>query len=191
MKQVERVLRDGEHFLDRIPKKDTIRKAGENLLENYQKGEQFKKDKAKLAQEFEKKLAADDGTDRTSPQYKATELLDRIKWYEIDETKPISRFKDKADNIIACLFYGYFTHIAAYVRDGNQASKTYVVKNINPKNPYIKAVIKKTMFDRQQKHPSIIIYDSCTISTFNTTFNLVSRLPATVVKKFIDLKKQI
>ena len=189
LKQVERVLRDGEHFLDRIPKKDTIRKAGENLLENYQKGEQFKKDKAKLAQEFEKKLAADDGTDRTSPQYKATELLDRIKWYEIDETKPISRFKDKADNIIACLFYGYFTHIAAYVRDGNQASKTYVVKNINPKNPYIKAVIKKTMFDRQQKHPSIIIYDSCTISTFNTTFNLVSRLPATVVKKFIDLKK--
>ena len=66
----------------------------------------------------------------------------------------------------------------------------YLVKNIDPKKPYITASIKKTIFQIRNERPSVIIYGKCTIMNNMATFSLVSKLPLNIIKKLVHTLPQ-
>ena len=70
---------------------------------------------------------------------------------------------------------------------GDNKSKKYAVKNIDPVKPYTIAEIKKTIFDKRNERPSVIIYGKCTIMNNQGGLTLVSKLPLNIIKKLIPL----
>lgn len=104
--------------------------------------------------------------------------------------KKLKLFKNKNNNILACLFYGYYTQIGAYIGMDSK-SKTYLIKHLDPKREYQKATIKGCFMDVMgSSFPNFIIYNDM---TYENRFGkeeikatLISRIPLTVINKFLE-----
>ena len=191
----DRVLGTKDNYIKKymveVKKEDSEKKLFQEKLADYQEKDRLEKQlkrNQKQMEEYIKTSGRQEGA--TTPKDKAYNILDKINLFEIDECKEISRFKSIQNNMAVCLFYGYHTHIASYIRDGNNQSMNYLVKNIDPKKPYITASIKKTIFQIRNERPSVIIYGKCTIMNNMATFSLVSKLPLNIIKKLVHTLPQ-
>jgi HrpA-like RNA helicase len=112
------------------------------------------------------------------------EHLEKITLQDLPRLKIIP-FNRKQDNIMASFFYGYFTQIAGYL--GKEAdtfnNKKYIVKY----TPGLIGDISDSSLDIILKRPKFIIYSSLTLINNQPKFGLISRVPVSVIKKFIDL----
>jgi HrpA-like RNA helicase len=191
----DRVLGTKDNYIKKymveVKKEDPDTKLFQDKLADFQEKDRLEKQlkrNQKQIEEYIKQSGRQEGA--TTPKDKAYNILDKINLFEIDECKEISRFKSIPNNMAVCLFYGYHTHIASYIRDGNNQSMNYLVKNIDPKKPYIPASIKKTIFQTRNERPSVIIYGKCTIMNNMATFSLVSKLPLNIIKKLVHTLPQ-
>ena len=147
------------------------------------KGKMPSKSKKKVKKVAKKEKFDEDRVDR---MHKA---LDLITLQGIRKKK-LKLFKNKNNNILACLFYGYYTQIGAYIGMDSK-SKTYLIKHLDPKREYQKATIKGCFMDIMGvSFPNFIIYNDM---TYENKFGkeeikatLITRLPLTIINKFIE-----
>ena len=119
----------------------------------------------------------------------AKESIDLITLQGIKKKK-MKEFKNKNNNILACLFFGYYTQIGAYLGTDNK-SKTYLIKHLDPNQEYQKATIKGCFIDiMSSSFPNFIIYEDIKYSNNfgkeEITTSFISRLPLSVIKKFMS-----
>ena len=186
----DRVLGNNEHYLKRhikkTNKKGTQTKILADKLDEYQKlkklNEEAKREEEKL-KEMSVRISKEAGV--KTPKDKAVAILDVITLLDMNESNEITRFT-KPDNIImACLFYGFHTKLAAHIKDKSGHSRSYAVKNINPVKPYTVAEIKDTIFDRMNERPTLLIYNDCTIMNNSGSLSLVSKIHPRIILKFL------
>ena len=186
----DRVLGTKEHYLKRhikkTNKKGTQTKILADKLDEYQKlkkvGKEAKREEEKL-KEISVRVSKNAGV--KTPKDKAVAILDVISLLDMNESNEISRFSKPDNNIMACLFYGFHTKLAAHIKDKSGHSRSYAVKNINPVKPYTVAEIKDTIFDRMNERPTLLIYNDCTIMNNSGSLSLVSKIHPRIILKFL------
>jgi HrpA-like RNA helicase len=186
----DRVLGNNEHYLKRhikkTNKKGTQTKILADKLDEYQKlkklNEEAKREEEKL-KEMSVRISKEAGV--KTPKDKAVAILDVITLLDMNESNEITRFTKPDNNIMACLFYGFHTKLAAHIKDKSGHSRSYAVKNINPVKPYTVAEIKDTIFDRMNERPTLLIYNDCTIMNNSGSLSLVSKIHPRIILKFL------
>lgn len=138
----------------------------------------------KKVKKIAKKEAFDE--DRVERMHKALDLIT----LQGMRKKKIKLFKNKNNNILACLFFGYYTQIGAYIGLDSK-SKTYLIKHLDPSAEYQRATIKGCFMDIMGvSFPNFIIYNDI---TYENKFGkeeikatLISRIPLTIINKFME-----
>ena len=83
-------------------------------------------------------------------------------------------FENKEENILACIFYGFYMRLAI-----NYYEDSYLIKL-----PKIDGKIKNTSLSYKKQKPSLVIYQNFTIGMFND-LGIVSELTPRVINAFI------
>lgn len=84
-------------------------------------------------------------------------------------------FEDKEENILACIFYGFYMRIAV-----NFYQKKYLSKLAR-----LDAGIEGSMLVTYDKTPSLIVYQSMSINNNKATMGVISELPPRIINAFI------
>ena len=95
-------------------------------------------------------------------------------------------FKNKLDNVLACLFYGFCLNIGGNIGKTPTANK-FVLKHPDPSAKNIQTKVSGTFVQSNKgSFSNLILYGNVTFSNNKINCSLISRLPLTIVKKFID-----
>ena len=125
----------------------------------------------------------------------AKKYLDKIQInHDTLNKKQIKISTNVYTNVLACLFFAYSTQVACKLK-----SNTYLAKHINDHSKsLVFSIHKESMFKvkpgRQLSSeisagkPEIIIYGSGSVSDFGKDLSIVTRIPWSIIEKFIDKK---
>ena len=86
-------------------------------------------------------------------------------------------FEDPEENILACIFYGFYMRLGV-----NYYQNKYLVKL-----PKLDAIndFNSTTYDRNKKTPSLIVYQNLTIKADVARFGIVSEITPRIINSFI------
>lgn len=119
---------------------------------------------------------------------KMINLLNQISLDNIGKIE-ITPFKSKTNNILACLFYGYCLNIGGNIAK-TPGGNMFVLKHPDKSQKNIHAKTKGTFVQGTKgTFSNFILYDSVAHSPSfgDTKCSVVSKLPLTIIKKFIDI----
>lgn len=113
-------------------------------------------------------------------------LLNKISFANIGKME-ITPFKSKSNNILACLFFGYGLNIGGNIGKSPGANM-FVLRHPDHEQKPVRAKMNKT-FNQAVKgvFSNFILYDKATYSFGEVKCSVVSKLPLTIIKKFIDM----
>jgi hypothetical protein len=109
---------------------------------------------------------------------KYSEFLDKISLKTESGVLPLfRRFEDKDENILACLFYGFYMRLAINTNKNNYLIK---LSKIIAKN-------KRNVFVFLKELPELVIYQNLSIDGDSgmTTLGIVSKLTPRIINSFI------
>ena len=86
-------------------------------------------------------------------------------------------FEDPEENILACIFYGFYMRLGVNYYQNKYLVKLSKIDADNQEN--------STTYDKNKKNPSLIVYQNLTINMFGAKLGIVSELTPRIINSFI------
>ena len=86
-------------------------------------------------------------------------------------------FEDPEENILACIFYGFYMRLGVNYYQNKYLVKLSKIDADNQEN--------STTYDKNKKNPSLIVYQNLTINMFGPKLGIVSEITPKIINSFI------